>query len=55
MDKERGEASVKIELSNGIITVIHGTDNVVLKQWTANSGDWDRIWNTINKLAENSL
>ena len=52
--KERGEASFKIELTDGVITVIHGTDNVILKQWTAEKGDWDRLWKTIDKLADNA-
>jgi hypothetical protein len=49
--KERGAASVKIELSNGVITVKHGTSaDAVLAQWTANAGDWDKLWDTINTL-----
>lgn len=48
--KERGAASVKIELSKGIITVWHGTNNVILQQWEANTGDWDKLWATIMQL-----
>jgi hypothetical protein len=49
--KERGAASINIELSNGVITVKHGTSfDAVLAQWTANSGDWDKIWERINEL-----
>jgi hypothetical protein len=48
--KERGAASVFIELTGGIITVKHGTDDAVLAQWVANTGDWDKLWQTINQL-----
>ena len=48
--KERGAASVLIELKNGVITVTHGTDNVVLQQWTAQGQDWDQLWKTIMQL-----
>jgi hypothetical protein len=50
MVKERGAASIVISLSKGVITVEHGTDNVTLAKWTANPGDWDRLWETINTL-----
>lgn len=48
--KERGQASIFISLTGGVITVEHGTDKVVLAQWTANEGDWDEIWKTITTL-----
>lgn len=48
---EPGSASVVLDLSDGVITVTHGTDDVVLQQWTAARGDWDRIWDTIHELA----
>ena len=41
-----------VDLSDGVITVTHGTDDVVLQQWTAERGDWDRIWETIYQLAK---
>lgn len=48
--REPGAASILIELSDGMITVTHGTDDVVLKQWMANTGDWDALWATIDAL-----
>ena len=42
-----GAASVKIELSDGIITVYHGTDKVILKQFRANENSWNTIWQGI--------
>ena len=48
--KERGHASIFVELKDGVITVYHGTAKEILAQWTANTGDWDKIWETINKL-----
>lgn len=50
--KERGEASIIISLSEGIIKVAHGTDKVVLEEWEAKQGDWDKLWDTINTLAK---
>lgn len=48
--KERGAAKVIIELSKGVITVTHGEGGAVLAQWTANAGDWEQLWKTINTL-----
>lgn len=48
--KERGAASIFIELTGGVITVKHGTEHAVLAQWTANEGDWDTLWQTISTL-----
>jgi hypothetical protein len=48
--EETGAASMLIDLSNGVITVTHGTDHVVLRQWTARKGHWDRLWTTISTL-----
>ena len=50
--KERGEASFKVELSQGVINVEHGTDGDALARWTANTGDWDKIWEVIRELEE---
>jgi hypothetical protein len=40
-----------VELGDGVITVTHGTADVVLQRWVANRGDWDRLWETIYRLA----
>lgn len=51
--KERGAAQFVAKLSNGVITVTHTTENgPQLAQWTANAGDWDKIWKTIRELEE---
>lgn len=50
--KVPGAASITISLSDGVITVEHGYDSTVLEQWTANEGDWDKIWATIRQLKE---
>lgn len=52
---ERGSASILISLDNGVITVVHGTDNVVLRQWTAQYGDWDKLWDRIKELEEGAI
>jgi hypothetical protein len=50
--KERGAARVIIDLTKGVITVRHGASpgEPVLAQWTANAGDWEKLWQTINQL-----
>lgn len=48
--KERGHASFTAELSEGVITIKHGTDGDILAEWTAETGDWDRIWEVIRAL-----
>lgn len=50
MAKERGQASILIDLTDGVITVKHGTAHAILAQWEANEGDWDKLWDTINNL-----
>ncbi len=49
-EREPGSASIIVDLSDGEITVTHGTDHVVLRRWTARPGDWERLWNTIEAL-----
>jgi hypothetical protein len=48
--KERGSASIIVTLENGKIYVEHGTDDAVLAEWTAQAGDWDKIWQVIRAL-----
>ena len=48
--KERGAASIFVELRDGVITVKHGTEGATLRQWTANSGDWEQLWARIIEL-----
>lgn len=51
MSKEEGAASVHIELSEGNITVFHGTDGVILhKAENVPAGSWDRLWDAIKSL-----
>lgn len=49
---EKGAASIKIELANGIITVYHGTDGDILLQFPAVEGSWDIIWQGIKTAAK---
>lgn len=44
---EEGEASMIVELKNGRLKVIHGTDYVVLLERKAYEGDWGRIWRAL--------
>ena len=50
MSKARGSANMIVDLTDGRITVIHGTDNVVLAEWQAKVCDWDYIWQIIGIL-----
>ena len=48
---EAGAGSMFIELSNGTITVKHGTDGTILKQIDrAKDGSWNKIWDAINNI-----
>ena len=48
---EAGAASIFIKLSQGTITVKHGTDGTVLKQIDrAKDGSWNKIWDSINDI-----
>jgi len=51
---EKGQASILIKLEDGNITVIHGTDNVVLLDIpNVEVGAWDKIWETLRNLKSN--
>lgn len=61
MEKERGEASIFIELKDGDITVYHGTEGqnregrgngkAILKEIkNAKAGSWDKIWKVLEDL-----
>lgn len=47
--RELGSASMFVSLDDGVITVTHGTDNIVLVKRPAYEGDWDKIWKTLRK------
>ena len=44
---DRGSASIFVELKDGIITVTHGTDQVVLFSESVLAGTWDAMWDAI--------
>jgi hypothetical protein len=48
MKKNLGAASIRVELANNVITVYHGTDGDILKQFPATAESWDIIWQGIN-------
>ncbi len=41
---ERGAASLIISLDDGVISVTHGSDDILLGSVTAKAGDWDKLW-----------
>jgi len=46
-----GAASLLIELSDGCITITHGTDKKVLKKIeNAEIGSWSLIWKAIDNI-----
>ena len=47
---DRGSASIFVELKDGIITVTHGTDQVVLFSEPVLAGTWDAIYMGAVKL-----
>lgn len=53
--KERGEASILIKLHNGNITVVHGTDKVVLKEFkNVPKGSWESIWASLTQIEKST-
>ncbi len=46
---ERGAASILVALSDGIVTVTHGTDGSVLASGQVSEGAWHRIWEAMNR------
>jgi hypothetical protein len=50
--KEKGAASIRIDLRGSTITVYHGSTNEVLKTFTAYEGAWESIWKGINNAKE---
>jgi hypothetical protein len=50
--RERGAASINIELRDGLITVRHASTGEVLVDFEANEGAWTTIWDGIH-LAKN--
>jgi len=52
--KEKGAASILIELVDGNIIVKHGTDGAVLLEiLNAPTGAWDKIWQTLEAIKTN--
>jgi hypothetical protein len=50
---EDGQAEVKIRLKKGKITVLH-PDGSKLAEWNASKGDWNRLWDVIDKMVEDN-
>ena len=47
--KEKGSASLKINLDDSAISVYHGSDNVILLNGVVKKGAWNRIFKAIEK------
>ena len=52
MSVEKGAAGINLELKNGQIFVRHSEGNFLLAHWITEAGDWDKIWNTINRMVK---
>lgn len=48
-----GEASILLELKDGIITMYHGTDQRVLHEVEATSGMWEQMFDSITDVLYN--
>jgi len=48
--KEKGSASLKLELSKSVITIRHGSGDEVLSEFRAVEGDWKKLTSQLNKL-----
>ena len=51
--KERGEAGFSAELKDGIISIYHCENYILLRQWEASNGDWNAIWDLFKLLEDN--
>lgn len=49
-----GEASILLELKDGIITMYHGTDQTVLHEVEATSGMWEQMFDSITGVLYNT-
>lgn len=50
---ERGAASIRVELSKGVVTVYHGTDHVVLHQVPVSEGAWSDMFDAMTNTLYN--
>lgn len=48
-EREKGEASIFIELKDSKIKVFHGTDKVLLYQRKVKEGYWNKLWEIIKQ------
>ena len=46
--KQRGAATITVQLRNNIITVRHGDTNEILLERIAYDGDWKWIWEALS-------
>ena len=51
---EIGSAGIRVDLTDGVITVYHSEGDAVLAKWKAELGDWDKLWNCINDMVDKS-
>ena len=52
MSVDKGAAGINLELKNGQIFVRHSEGNFLLAHWITEAGDWNKIWNTINRMVK---
>ena len=47
--KEQGAASIRIELSDGNVSIVHGDDYDLLRLFpNVPEGTWNRMWNALD-------
>tara|TARA_R100001463_G_scaffold86228_1_gene141160 strand:+ start:75 stop:254 length:180 start_codon:yes stop_codon:yes gene_type:complete len=51
---EDGQAEIKIRLKKGKITVLHPEGNFKLAEWIASKGDWNKLWDVIDKMVKDN-
>jgi len=51
--KEKGSASLKLEVRDSVITIRHGSSDEVLSEFRAVEGDWKSICSQLSNLAYN--
>ena len=53
--KTLGAAAILVDFENGIISIYHAEDKVLLKSWVAGVNDWDKIWALFEVLEKSAF
>ena len=49
---ERGEASIFVDLTEGVLTVKHGTHGCILLKRNCPEGTWNKMWSVLRGVGK---